>query len=176
VRKRLARASLRFHGRRQKMTGQYPDADRTPSTTQGDSGCLPEPEPESSHSHMHKPEPRLLLARVEDPGVADRFEEWIEPWPRVADRALARRHWIARVTPETVEGAFACRDRYLASDEVVNRGAIQEPWKFVCAQADNGWTGKWPAARDRSKDSPQARKQAAIDAEWAEVANGSPQT
>jgi hypothetical protein len=73
----------------------------------------------------------------------NRFSEWIEPWPRVGDPDSALRNYLSRVTPETESAAFACRDRYLSSDEV-GRGVVIEPWKFIRTQADCGWTGKWP--------------------------------
>jgi hypothetical protein len=177
VRKRLARAGLCFLDVRPKVTGQSGYADRKLSRTQTHFGCLPvpEPEPDSSLSQGDKPQPVGAPLPSVTQNVAERFAEWIEPWPRVADVDSARRLWVLRVSQETVVAAFACRDRYLTSDEVANRGVIQEPWKFIRTQADNDWAGKWPAARDRNGDSSSAKKQAAIDAQWAEVTDGSRQ-
>ena len=77
--------------------------------------------------------------------VGDAFSEWIKPWPRCASPDMAARAWLSTVTGETLSLAFEARDRYLASDEV-HRNVILEPSKWLFAQKDAGWNGKWPVA------------------------------
>lgn len=168
VRKRLARAGLPFLSARTEVTGQAPDTDRKTSSTHDDRGCLPEPEPEPEpclSQSLARATPQPTARPATTAVVADRFPDFIAPFPRCADEKSAFQNWISRVTPETVDAAFACRDRYLVSDEVA-RGVITEPWKFIVKQADNGWSGKWQTARANSG------RQAAIDAEWEGIANG----
>ena len=83
------------------------------------------------------------------PVSPDRFREWLQPWPRVADADSACRAWLSVVnSPADESAAFAARDRYLASDEV-SRGVIQAPERWLFVQARSGWAGKWPGkARD----------------------------
>lgn len=82
------------------------------------------------------------------------FRRWLEPWPRCGKPDEAARTWVAMInSPEDEAGAFAARDRYLASDEVA-RGVVTEPCKFLLEQARGKWAGKWPAAEKKQ----QARK------------------
>lgn len=166
VRKRLARASLPFLSLRDEVTGQAPDSDRKTSSTHDDRGCLPEPEPEPCQSLSQNQSPPRIPLRLDADAILSRFDEWIAPWSRCADLRSASQNWLSRVTAETIDDAFACRDRYLASEEVA-RGVIMEPWKFIRTQADCGWSGKWPAAARIN-----GGRQASIDAEWEGIANG----
>ena len=73
------------------------------------------------------------------------FSEWIKPWLQCADPDGACRAWISTVeTPADKEGAFASRDRYLASEQV-QRGVWMEPKNFLFQQKTSNWAGKWPA-------------------------------
>ena len=73
------------------------------------------------------------------------FSEWIEPWLQCADPDGACRAWISTVESlEDKEGAFASRDRYLASEQV-QRGVWMEPKNFLFQQKTSNWKGKWPA-------------------------------
>ena len=83
--------------------------------------------------------------------VADAFSDWLKPWPRCASPDMAARAWLSTVTGDVLSLAFAARDRYLASDEV-RRGAVMEPAKWLFAQKDAGWCGKWPVAMPRESD------------------------
>lgn len=185
VRKRLSRMGQQFIKVTPKVTGYCPDTDRDSADSGGRNPVMsrlpepvpvpvPVPEPGQSHtqaapkSAMAPPCVCVMPTTADANTIAGRFPEWIGPWPRVADPESALRNWLSRVTPETVECAFACRNSYLESDEV-RRGVVQEPWKFIRTQADCGWTGKWPPARSSDGAS---RRQAAIDAEWLEVTNG----
>jgi hypothetical protein len=75
--------------------------------------------------------------------------EWLKPWPRCADPDGAAQAWVSVDGDAHPEAAFACRDQYLASDEVY-RGIVKEPKNFIFEQGRNGWLGKWPATRARS--------------------------
>lgn len=79
--------------------------------------------------------------------IGGRFEEWISVYPRKADKDAAARAWISVVTSNDEAAAFACRDRYLASDEV-SRGVVMEAANFIFQQGRNKWEGDWPKARD----------------------------
>ena len=96
-----------------------------------------------------------------------RFSEWLAPWPRCANPDEAAQAWISVVaTAEDEDNAFAARDRYLQSDEVA-RGAIQEPAKFLFAQARCNWNGKWPLriiSRNGKKDYSTEELAASIEA------------
>lgn len=84
--------------------------------------------------------------------LADRFVEFIEPWPRVANPDHAARAWLSCVDTPTDEGlAFAARDRYLASDEV-SRGVVTDPAKWLMDQKSAKWGGKWPTAVARASN------------------------
>ncbi len=77
--------------------------------------------------------------------AGQRFEEWIEPYRRVASRQMALQMYLSVVTVENEDAAFACRDRYLASDEV-SRNVFMEAHNFLQTQSRENWEGKWPAA------------------------------
>ena len=83
---------------------------------------------------------------------ADRFAEFIAPWPRDAHPDQTARMWISCVETEADEGlAFIARDRYLASDEVA-RGVITEPARWLQEQKSAKWGGKWPPAVARHQN------------------------
>ena len=86
-----------------------------------------------------------------------RFNEWIKPWLQCADPDGACRAWISTVeSPADEIGAFASRDRYLASEQV-ERGVWMEPAKFLFQQKTSKWSGKWPEskkAKAKSKPKP----------------------
>jgi len=80
------------------------------------------------------------------------FRKFLEPWPRCADQDGAARAWISVDGDQHEVDAFACRDRYLASDDVA-RGVVQEPKNFIFEQGRNGWSGRWPAAKGKTAKS-----------------------
>jgi len=81
---------------------------------------------------------------------ADRFAEFIAPWPRDAHPDQTVRMWLSCVETEADEGlAFMARDRYLASDEVA-RGVVTEPTRWLQDQKSAKWGGKWPPAITRA--------------------------
>ena len=88
----------------------------------------------------------------------DRFSEFIEPWPRVANPDHAARCWLSCIDTPADEGlAFAARDRYLSSDEV-SRGVVMDPAKFLMEQKNAKWAGKWPTAKNGSNGTTPYRK------------------
>jgi hypothetical protein len=87
--------------------------------------------------------------------IPNRFNEWIAPWSRNGDPDMAARLWISLVYPEHQDAAFACRDRYLASDEVA-RGIVMDPHNFISKQAHSGWSGKWPSGKSISNAKSEA--------------------
>lgn len=104
-------------------------------------------------------------ARAEPETIADGFDEWLRPWPRVSSPDTAARAWISVVTAADVDAVFACRDRYLASDEVA-RGAIMDVAKWLFAQASAKWQGRWPVAIKQ----PSKESKAALDERlWSEI-------
>lgn len=109
---------------------------------------LPSPSPPHVVEFI-KPQDRIreFPTTQDSNDVACRFPEWIAPWVRVADEDSACRMFISQVTPANIAAVFDCRDRYLASDEVV-RGVVMEPWKFLSQQGKNNWSGKWVKARE----------------------------
>lgn len=97
------------------------------------------------------------------------FNEWLAPWPRCASPDLAAGAWVSTVEqPSDRDGAFATRDRYLASDEVA-RGVVMDPAKFLFQQKAAGWRGKWPTNGGQRKgpDRLTDERLAEIDAEIA---------
>jgi hypothetical protein len=89
-------------------------------------------------------------------GNSLRFDEWIKPWLQCADPDGACRAWISTVeSPADEVGAFASRDRYLASEQV-ERGVWMEPAKFLFQQKTSKWSGKWPESRKaKAKQKPK---------------------
>jgi len=88
---------------------------------------------------------------------AERFSLWFSGYQgRKADPNGAARIWNSVVMPETVDAAFACRDRYNASDEV-SRGICMEAKKFISIQARNGWRGTWPPPTPRQETASERR-------------------
>lgn len=105
----------------------------------GTTQAAPE-KPVACASELPIPAPRKLAAV---PISGEAFHRWLDAWPSCADRDGAARAWISRIdNPDQESAAFACRDRYLASEQV-SRGIIQEPKKFIMVQADCGWSGTW---------------------------------
>ena len=101
----------------------------------------------------------------------DRFAEFIEPWPRVANPDHAARAWLSCVdTPGDESLAFAARDRYLASDEV-SRGVTMDPARWLMDQKSAKWVGKWPAAVARA---PNGERKALPPADPSKVGNYDP--
>lgn len=77
------------------------------------------------------------------PGTA-RLTEWLAPWPRCPNPNAVAQAWLSVVeTAEDEAGAFAARDRYLASDEV-GRQVIADPARWLYDQGRAKWLGKWP--------------------------------
>ncbi len=140
----------------------------------------PAPMQESAPPPMQDPAPKeshiknsLMCASAE---VGTRFEEFWQKYPRKVGRDAAATVWISVVTAENEQRVLACLDRYLQSGDVA-RGAVpnagpsqdKSGWLLSCSR-DN-WECDWPAAREQMAPA-RAGKQAAIDREWAEVANG----
>jgi hypothetical protein len=92
----------------------------------------------------------------DDPGKkpSQRFGECLRKYPRKAGIDAACQDWISCVTVETEDKAFACLDRYLASEDVA-RGCVMNlgttardvGWIVKCFQ--DGWESDWPKARDK---------------------------
>ncbi len=127
-------------GQRVQSKEKYPSPDsRKVTVIHGDS-------PSSrSRSRSRISESETQSASVRD--VRDRFSEWLDGYQgRKAQPDQACRVWLSRInTPEDEAAAFACRDRYNASDEVA-RGITKEAHNFLTEQSDNRWAGQWAKA------------------------------
>ncbi len=85
-----------------------------------------------------------------------RFPEFWAKYPRQFGEDSACRDWCSEVTSENETVAFACLDRYLASDEV-QRGVVMSAgstmkdtgWIVKCAR--DGWKCEWPKAREPTR-------------------------
>jgi hypothetical protein len=75
---------------------------------------------------------------------SERFPDWIKPWTRVPNPKRTQKTYELEVSSEMEPAAFACRDRYLQSQEVAD-GLIIDPTKFIDQQKPD-WAGQWPAA------------------------------
>jgi hypothetical protein len=151
---KLTRLSQNERGALNKFYTRQAHGVRTASTLRS---APPEPEPEPEP----EPDPRQSQSQKAPSPRSDRFLEWFDGFKgRKAKPNQAARAWTAYVTVETEDAAFACRDRYNASQEVAD-GALMEADRFLTEQSDNGWAGDWPAARG-----------CRADAEWQEVLNG----
>jgi hypothetical protein len=105
-------------------------------------------------------------------GRADRFSEFIAPWPRVANPDHAARAWISCIDTPADEGlAFAARDRYLSSDEV-SRGVVSDPAKWLMDQKSAKWGGKWPPAVQRMPNGKQTAADRALQTMIERAAKG----
>jgi hypothetical protein len=93
-----------------------------------------------------------------------RFEEVWERWPRQNHRTQAESDWFQHVTVGNEEAALACVENYLASEEVsrgvvrnlgtiATGGGIKSGWLADCAR--DGWSSKWPRARDAPGSRPK---------------------
>ena len=101
---------------------------------------------ESREEKTHKTSAPALASDVTVRERADRFHEFIAPWPRVANPDHAARAYLSCIETDADEArAFAARDRYLASDEVA-RGVITDPAKWLMYQKAAKWGGRWPKA------------------------------
>ena len=79
--------------------------------------------------------------------VPPRFIDFVSPWTREANRDHTLRVWMSVIETVADEDlAFACRNRYLASDEVL-RGVVMDPAKWLMDQKAAKWSGKWPVAK-----------------------------
>jgi hypothetical protein len=139
TRKRLHRAGLSFVEVSEKVTGRRQTSRAREAT--------PEPEPvagpKPADAHTASAGPTNGACALLP---ADMFHPWYDGYPgRKSDPDGACRAWISVITAETVAAAFACRDRYAASDEVA-RGILMEAKKFIDVQARNKWRGVWPPA------------------------------
>ncbi len=109
--------------------------------------------------------------------MSQRFQEWLSKWPACGDRDGAAQMWLSSVKPEDEAAAFACRDRYLASDRV-KRGIIQEPKTFIDVQTKSGWSGTW--LNDATQLDPEIalikEMQRKVDADDERKRNGSKST
>lgn len=138
VKKRLTRAGLEFLTLTPEVTGQSPQ----PSQTTADNGSLPKPLPKP----LPEPHAQPPTRRAPVPISRVRFDEWIKPFPRKPSEERAIHAWAFCYTAEDDAAIFACRDRYLASEEV-SRGVCMNPEKFLNEQKVNNWNGQWPPAR-----------------------------
>jgi hypothetical protein len=103
---------------------------------------------------------------------ADRFAEFIAPWPRVAKPDQAARMWLSVIdTPADEDLAFLARDRYLASDEVA-RGVVGDPAKWLQDQKSAKWGGKWPAAVARAPNGKASTGDRVLAKMVQRIANG----
>lgn len=101
--------------------------------------------------------------------VRARFVEWIRPWPRDPAPERSLHAFVFCWSPEEDEAIFACRDRFLASNDAAE-GVCQNPERFLNEQKQNGWHGKWPPARRGPAKASGA--QAMLDLMAERVANG----
>jgi hypothetical protein len=179
--RKLARAGLPFLRLARKVTGDIPVSDGNLSGSRARVATpkpkpMPVPPPEPGRADTHTvsalpdgecaspPPPAAPAADLEAPAApvngtaacvspADRFPTWFDGFRgRKADPDGACRQWISVITPETVEAAFACRDRYNSSDEVA-RNIRMEAKKFIQVQAAGGWRGDWTKTSRQSSRS-----------------------
>ena len=116
----------------------------------------------------------VLVSKTHTLACADRFEEFIKPWPRVSNPDHAARCWISAVDSDAeASQAFAARDRYLASDEV-SRGVVMDPAKWLRDQKSAKWGGKWPAAGARAPKNCNGERKALPPADPSKVGNYDP--
>lgn len=110
----------------------------------------PPPPPPPSPDPPTKVEPSISKSgdntntRVHVPAPNGQLTEWLRPWPRVPNPDAVARAWVTiGIQQEDEPEVFACRDRYLASDEV-SRNVVMDPAKFLLQQSQTHWGGKWP--------------------------------
>ena len=130
-----------------------------------------EPSPAPAPAPAPEPAPTPALSAPKSaalvPVRANRFAEFIAPWPRVANPDHAARAYLSCIDTNADEGlAFAARDRYLSSDEV-NRGIVMDPAKWLMDQKSAKWGGKWPAANTRAPNG-KVSSGDKVKAMWAE--------
>ena len=141
TRKRLQRAHLSFVEVGEKVTGQRRLSRARVATPEPEP--VAEPKPADTHTVSATPS-NGVCAHVP---AADRFPVWFEGYHgRKANPDRACQAWISVISEKTVDAAFACRDRYNASDEIA-RGVCMEAKKFIETQAASDWNGQWPTAR-----------------------------
>lgn len=141
-------------------------------------GALPIPKPKP----LPSPEPSPLPAPIARPPRAsdldgtvqpsDRFEEIWQRWPRQVGKDSACRDWLSVVNVHNEDAVLACAERYLNSQEVSegkvrNLGSTMQRIGWLIDCANDNWASKWPEA------GVSGGRQAAIDAEWKGIANGS---
>jgi hypothetical protein len=73
------------------------------------------------------------------------FHAFAESWPQNAEPNRAAQMWISVVTPENISSVMACRSRYVGSQQWLD-GRVQELWRWLQAQSQAHWGGKWPPA------------------------------
>ncbi len=127
-----------LHNKKEEDTRRFSGTTQASPEKQG--VCAPEIQ-QQKIPEIHQQKVTQKVSGVSET-VGQRFLEWLAAWPSCADRDGACRAWVSRVTPADELAAFACRDRYLASDQA-RRGILQEPKKFILVQADSGWAGTW---------------------------------
>lgn len=134
------------------------NANQTPRAhARADSVCVYESDSVSDSSEIKE-------ASARKSGIfPPRFHDWLSPWPRTGNIDLAAQMWVSMDADMAGDGPFACRDRYLASSEVVERNAIMDPAKFIDQQGRCAWSGKWPLPKTLAKngDNRIARRDAA---------------
>ncbi len=117
----------------------------------------PEPEPEPFHEGAGRQEysvpegnSKPIVCDVPPP-LNGSFSEWLRPWPRVPNPNAVAQAWVSvGIQHEDEAAVFACRDRYLQSDEV-SRNIVMDPAKFLFQQSKNHWAGKWPEKTERKE-------------------------
>lgn len=146
---RLARAGKSTVLQNVGVTGKVCTTDdgvtRTPPEPVPPPNPNPVPMPTETAGNGHAPMQENLGVQLVPATVLD-FRDWIRPWQRCSDPGEVADLWKSTViTQDDVRGAFAARDRYLASDEV-RRNFIMSPQRFLVEQKKAEWAGIWPAA------------------------------
>lgn len=88
--------------------------------------------------------PRKLASDMQSK-TSGRWEEFLDRYPMKVEIDAAAQEFISVVTVANEEQAFACLQRYLASDQV-KRGIVMKPANWLRQQNRDGWLAEWPAA------------------------------
>jgi hypothetical protein len=125
--------------KQQSVSVPSPDPPSTYTST------LPRPSPDPPISASLSTQERASTnTRVHAAVPNGQLTEWLRPWPRVPNPDAVARAWVSiGIQSEDEPEVFACRDRYLASEEV-SRNVVMDPAKFLFQQSQTHWGGKWP--------------------------------
>ena len=172
TRKKLQRLGLPFLSLTEKVTGQCQNLSDTQDSFVCQPHAKPLPEPEPLPEPHPKPQTNGRVTSTQQPslGVAFvsssvlDFRKWIKPWKRCKDPNEVAAIWQATILgEEDVRGAFAARDRYLASDEVA-RNVIMAPERFLVEQKKAGWAGLWPEAKPEVRATAAQQRRSEVNA------------